>query len=119
VTRTPETTDEREGFIHLYDVKGNAAEAQLSFILRDFEMNGLEAHGSFLNSLCDSLRAAEPRLKVRCEITPQYRNMRYWLEQDMRPVDLAVEAIESIGLKPIFRTVRGGTDGSIMTEKGV
>lgn len=118
-TRTPETTDEREGFIHLYDAKGNAAEARLSFILRDFEMSGLEAHGRFLNSLCDSLRAAEPRLKVKCEITPQYRNMRYWLEENMRPVDLAVEAIESVGLKPIFRTVRGGTDGSIMTEKGV
>jgi tripeptide aminopeptidase len=56
---------------------------------------------------------------VTCEITPQYRNMRYWLENDMTPIDLAVSAIRSQGLEPIFRTVRGGTDGSQMTEKGV
>jgi tripeptide aminopeptidase len=118
-TRTPETTQERQGFIHLYQLSGNAAEARIGFILRDFEMDGLQAHGALLESLCETLRAAEPRLRVHCEITPQYRNMRYWLENDMRPVDLAVYAIRAVGLEPIFRTVRGGTDGSQMTEKGV
>jgi tripeptide aminopeptidase len=118
-TRTPETTRGREGFIHLYAVEGNAAEARLSFILRDFEMDGLEAHGALLESMCAALRAAEPRLQVTCTITPQYRNMRYWLEKDMRPVNLAVEAVRAVGLEPVFRTVRGGTDGSQMTEKGV
>jgi tripeptide aminopeptidase len=118
-TRTPETTQERQGFIHLYQLSGNAAEARIGFILRDFEMDGLQAHGALLESLCETLRAAEPRLRVHCEITPQYRNMRYWLENDMRPVDLAVDAIRAVGLEPIFRTVRGGTDGSQMTEKGV
>lgn len=118
-TRTPETTQDRAGFIHLYQMTGNAAEAKLSFILRDFEMDGLSAHGKVLNHLCESLRLAEPRLRVQCEITPQYRNMRYWLEKDMRPVDLAVASIRAVGLEPIFRTVRGGTDGSQMTEKGV
>jgi tripeptide aminopeptidase len=118
-TRTPETTQEREGFIHLYQMTGNAAEAKISFILRDFEMEGLQAHGALLESLCATVRAAEPRLRVHCEITPQYRNMRYWLEKDMRPVDLAVDAIRAVGIEPVFRTVRGGTDGSQMTEKGV
>jgi len=79
----------------------------------------LAAHGEVLESLAATLRLAEPRLKVTCEITPQYRNMRYWLDDDTRPVDLAVKALESQGLAPVFRTVRGGTDGSIMTEKGV
>jgi tripeptide aminopeptidase len=118
-TRTPETTQGREGFIHLYQLSGNAAEAKVSFILRDFEMDGLQAHGALLESLCATVRAAEPRLRVHCEITPQYRNMRYWLEKDMRPVDLAVDAIRTVGIEPVFRTVRGGTDGSQMTEKGV
>jgi tripeptide aminopeptidase len=118
-TRTPETTQEREGFIHLYQMTGGAAEAKLSFILRDFERDGLAAHGALLEHLCESLRLAEPRLRVSCEISPQYRNMRYWLEKDMRPVDLAVESIRAQGIEPIFRTVRGGTDGSQMTEKGV
>ncbi len=118
-TRTPETTQDRAGFILLYGMTGTAAEAKLHFILRDFEREGLAAHGELLQSLCATVRAAEPRLKVSCEITPQYRNMRYWLEDDTRPVDLAVKAIEAQGLTPIYRTVRGGTDGSIMTEKGV
>ena len=118
-TRTPETTRDREGFIHLYQMTGNSAEVKMLFILRDFERDGLKAHGDLLESLCASLRAAEPRLQVTCEITPQYRNMRYWLENDMTPIDLAVSAIRSQGMEPIFRTVRGGTDGSQMTEKGV
>ena len=118
-TRTPETTTDRAGFIHLYATTGTAAEAKLHFILRDFEREGLAAHGELLESLCATVRAAEPRLKVSCQITPQYRNMRYWLDDDTRPVDLAVKAIKAQGLAPVYRTVRGGTDGSIMTEKGV
>lgn len=118
-TRTPETTQGREGFIHLYSMTGTAAEATLNFILRDFEREGLAAHGELLQSLCETVRQAEPRLKVTCEIMPQYRNMRYWLEKDMRPVELAAAAIRSQGIEPFFPTVRGGTDGSQMTEKGV
>lgn len=118
-TRTPETTQDRQGFLHLYGIEGNPAQARISFILRDFEREGLAAHGALLESICASLRAAEPRLKVSCEITPQYRNMRYWLENDMRPVEIAAQAIRDAGLEPVYRTVRGGTDGSQMTEKGV
>lgn len=118
-TRTPETTQGKDGFIHLYSMEGSAAEARLSFILRDFELDGLQAHGALLESLCETLRAAEPRLQVECTITAQYRNMRYWLENDMRPVDLAVEAMRSVGLEPIFRRIRGGTDGSQLTERGL
>ncbi|RLT39574.1 MAG: peptidase T [Chloroflexi bacterium] len=118
-TRTPETTQDRQGFIHLTGMEGNAAQAKLSFILRDFEREGLASHGALLESLCATVRAAEPRLQVTCAITPQYRNMRYWLENDMRPVELAAQAIRDAGLQPVYRTVRGGTDGSQMTEKGV
>lgn len=118
-TRTPETTQDRQGFLHLYGIEGNPAQAKVSFILRDFEREGLAAHGALLESICASLRAAEPRLTVTCEITPQYRNMRYWLENDMRPVEIAAQAIREAGLEPVYRTVRGGTDGSQMTEKGV
>ena len=118
-TRTPETTQDRQGFLHLYGIEGNPAQAKVSFILRDFEREGLAAHGALLESICASLRTAEPRLTVTCEITPQYRNMRYWLENDMRPVEIAAQAIREAGLEPVYRTVRGGTDGSQMTEKGV
>ncbi|HWV34076.1 MAG TPA: M20/M25/M40 family metallo-hydrolase, partial [Thermomicrobiales bacterium] len=61
----------------------------------------------------------EPRAKITCEITPQYRNMRYWLEDDMRPVELAREACRSLGIEPVSSPTRGGTDGSRLTEMGV
>ncbi len=118
-TRTPETTREREGFIHLYQMNGNAAEAELRFILRDFELAGLQSHGDLLRQACDALAASEPRAKVACAITPQYRNMRYWLEQDPTPVRLAEIAIRRAGLEPVHRAVRGGTDGSQLTERGL
>jgi tripeptide aminopeptidase len=118
-TRTPETTSDREGFIHLYQMKGNAAEAQLSFILRDFELKGLQAHGDLLQHCCTALQLAEPRAQINCAITPQYRNMRYWLENDMRPVEIAVRALRRIGLEPLNQPIRGGTDGSQLTERGL
>lgn len=119
VTRTPETTDEREGFIHLYRMDGTAATAELDFILRDFDNDILAAHGDLLRQVCDTVAATEPRARISCEIVPQYRNMRYWLENDMRPVDLAREACRSVGLEPFSTPTRGGTDGSRLTEMGV
>ena len=117
--RTPETTDGREGFIHLYTMSGSAAKAQLNFILRDFELDGLAAHGEVVRKVAQALQAAEPRAKITCTVTPQYRNMRYWLENDMEPVDLAIKAIEEAGVEPVIEPIRGGTDGSRLTEKGV
>jgi tripeptide aminopeptidase len=117
--RTPETTDGRQGFIHLYEMNGNASAVELRFILRDFELDGLAAHGELLRTACAALGLSEPRAHMECTITPQYRNMRYWLEKDMRPVDLARQAMEQAGVTPIMRPIRGGTDGSRLTERGL
>lgn len=118
-TRTPETTDGREGFLHCYKIEGTAAEAKMHFILRDFEREGLAEHGELLRSVCNAVQLSEPRLRVDCTITPQYRNMRYWLENDRRPVELAMQAMAELGIEPIHPPVRGGTDGSQLTEMGV
>jgi tripeptide aminopeptidase len=117
--RSPETTAGREGFIHLVHLQGTAAEAELAFILRDFELDGLEAHGEALRAAADAVAKVEPRAKVTCAITRQYRNMRYWLEKDMRPAELALEAVRRAGVVPIEVPVRGGTDGSQLTERGL
>jgi tripeptide aminopeptidase len=119
VTRTPETTAGREGFIHVYQMSGSAATASLHFILRDFELDGLRRHGELLQQVCDVVQATEPRARITCSITPQYRNMRYWLEKDMRPVELAREACRRLGIEPASTPTRGGTDGSRLTELGV
>ena len=119
VRLTPETTDGRQGFIHLYRMSGTAAQAELNFILRDFEEDGLREHGLLVQQVCDSVQAGEPRAEITCTITPQYRNMRYWLEDDMRPVELAREACRQCGIEPFSKPIRGGTDGSRLTEMGV
>lgn len=119
VTRTPETTQDRQGFLHVYQMTGTAAAADLHFILRDFELEGLKAHGELIKQVCAAIQATEPRAKITCTITPQYRNMRYWLEKDMRPVELARAACRGLGIEPVATPVRGGTDGSRLTEMGV
>lgn len=119
VTRTPETTSDRQGFIHIYHMTGTAASATLEFILRDFYDEKLAEHGRLLTKVCETIQLSEPRATITCEITPQYRNMRNWLEHDMRPVDLARDACEQLGIEVISTPIRGGTDGSRLTELGV
>ncbi|GAB4263399.1 MAG: peptidase T [Pararhodobacter sp.] len=118
-TMTPETTSGREGFIHATDMEGDASEMVLTFILRDFELDGLAAKGALLRLVCEAVAATEPRARIRCDIRPQYRNMRYWLEKDMTPVELARDAVRDLGLEPVSVPIRGGTDGSRLTEMGV
>ncbi|MBN8292340.1 peptidase T [Rhodobacter sp. NTK016B] len=118
-TMTPETTGGRDGFIHATDMEGGASEMRLKLIIRDFERDGLEQKGAILRKVCEAVAATEPRATITCEITPQYRNMRYWLEDDMTPVDLARDSARDIGLEPVSIPIRGGTDGSRLTEMGV
>ena len=118
-TLTPETTAGREGFIHVYQMKGSSAEADLHFILRDFELDGLRDRGELIKQVCAAVQATEPRARITCSTSQQYRNMRYWLEHDTRPVTLARDACRQIGIEPFSAPIRGGTDGSRLTEMGV
>ena len=119
VTLTPETTEGRQGFIHLYKMNGTAADVDLHFILRDFELDGLHAQGELIQQVCSTVQATEPRALVTCTITEQYRNMRYWLEKDMRPVELAKAACRQAGIEHFSIPTRGGTDGSRLTQMGL
>jgi tripeptide aminopeptidase len=116
---SPETTEGRQGYVHPVTVEGNAARTVIKFILRDFDNEQLTAHGGRLRALCAALQGSEPRARITCEIKPSYRNMGYWLKDDMRPVEYAFEAVRAVGLAPIERPIRGGTDGSRLTERGL
>ena len=119
-TRAPENTIDKQGFIHPYEMAGSAATARIALILRDFQL-GLDCklHGNFLRALCEALRQSEPCARIDIEITPQYRNMRDRLEDNMQPVELAEAAYRAASIEPKFVLVRGGTDGSQLTERGL
>ena len=118
-TMTPEVTEGAQGFIHAVEMTGGSSEMTLKFILRDFERDGLEAKGALLQQVCAAVQATESRATITCAIRKQYRNMRYWLEDDMTPVELANAATRALGIEPVAVPIRGGTDGSRLTEMGV
>lgn len=119
VTRTPETTEGKQGFIHVTTLEGGSSEAKIQIIIRDFELEGLRSHHELISSVCTAVGLAEPRATVKVEFIEQYRNMRYWLDKDQRPVELAMEAYRKAGITPYLTGIRGGTDGSWLTEKGL
>jgi tripeptide aminopeptidase len=115
----PETTAGREGFIHPNRLEGKVERAVIHFILRDFELDGLAAKRRIIQGICRGLQATEPRARITCKFRKQYRNMAHWLLKDMRPVELAREAMRAVGLQPYDHAIRGGTDGSRLTEMGL
>ncbi len=117
--QSPERTAGREGFIHPTEVSGTAERATVRLILRDFELAGLAGHRATLERIAAELGAAEPRARVRLTFHEQYRNMRYWLESDPRPVERAREAARRAGVEPFAQPIRGGTDGARLTQRGL
>jgi len=116
---TPETTDGRDGFIHPYHMEGGVAQASARLILRDFETSALAEQAALLESIAQPLRAEYPRAQIEIQIKRQYRNMREGLEREPRAIAKAQAAMRAIGLEPEMTIIRGGTDGSLLTEKGL
>jgi tripeptide aminopeptidase len=116
---TPETTDDREGFIHPYEMQGDAGRAVLRFIARDFDDDLLEQHVELIRRTAEEIVGAEPRARVEVEVTPQYSNMRRHLESDPEIVERAERALHEEGVEPVHTPIRGGTDGSILSAMGL
>jgi tripeptide aminopeptidase len=119
MAETPECTEAREGFYHPTGVSGDAAACSLDLILRDFDGDVLEERGARLRRMADALRAEEPRLQVEVEITEQYRNMADGLAKHPQIQGQLRQAIEMSGVTPDLQPIRGGTDGSQLTAKGL
>lgn len=115
----PEYTDGRDGFIHPYSLEGGVAEARARLILRDFETSKLETQAELLHSLAKKINAEYPSASIDVTITKQYRNMRDGLKKEPRAVEYAMQAMKAAGLNPKTDIIRGGTDGALMTEKGL
>ena len=116
---TPETTEDREGFIHPYELRGTAGRAEFRAIIRDFDDDELERHVELLKRIAHQVVDPEPRARLEIEVRPQYRNMRRYIDPVPEIVGAAEAAIRAEGIEPIRRPVRGGTDGSILSERGL
>jgi tripeptide aminopeptidase len=116
---SPETTEGREGFVHPVLVQGDSTEVELRFIARDFENDRLAEHVTFLRALAEEVAATEPRCSIEVEDRIQYRNPRDGIERNPQIVANLEEAIRRVGLEPRQTAIRGGTDGSALTEMGL
>jgi len=115
----PETTEEREGYIHPYIVEGQAEVVKVRILLRDFEMGGIDKQKEILQGLVEELRGAHPKAGFDMEIKESYRNMRYKIEAEPRLVEYAEEATRRSGVEPYHELIRGGTDGSRLSYMGL
>jgi tripeptide aminopeptidase len=118
-TLTPETTSGREGFIHPYEIEGTAGRASIRAIVRDFDDDLLRSHLDLLERTADEVVAGEPRARLSIDVREQYRNMRSYLERIPEAIDAAEAAIRAEGLEPVREPIRGGTDGSRLSEMGL
>ena len=115
----PSHTEGREGFFHLTDMSGDVASATLSFIVRDHDKDLFESRLNLLRTLEVEMNQKYGAGTVELEIKHSYENMLSVIEQQMYIVDLAKDAIASVGLTPISRPVRGGTDGARLSFMGL
>lgn len=116
---SPEATSEREGFLHPYKIEGGVAAATIRILLRDFDTPRLADKARLLQSIADLLRIEHPGAQIHVAVTPQYRNMAEGLAKEPRAVEFAEAAMKRVGLEPKRTIVRGGTDGSRLTELGL
>jgi len=118
-TCSPETTEDREGFLHPVGINGALEQVTLAFIVRDFTEQGLHEKEALLESIVQDVMKDFPQSTYNIDITQQYRNMKQVIDAHPQVVDYALEAIRRAGLEPIRSSIRGGTDGSRLSFMGL
>jgi tripeptide aminopeptidase len=116
---SPETTADREGFVHPVSITGGMESASIQFIIRDFETAKLKVHEQFVEDIANQIIKNYPGSTFDIEITNQYRNMKEVLLQNPQLVSYAEEAIRRAGMNPVSGGIRGGTDGSRLSFMGL
>ncbi|MBA2642132.1 MAG: peptidase T, partial [Actinobacteria bacterium] len=116
---SPETTEGREGYVHPHRIAGNSEEAVVDFIARDHDEALLEEHVELLRGRAEDVTRREPRAHVEVEVRDSYRNMRPYIEENPRVVEAALEAIRRAGVDPRIAITRGGTDGAVLSARGL
>ena len=115
----PETTEGRVGFVHPYTGTVDVEESSLKILLRDFDVSGLDAKEKTLRDMVAATQAKFPDVKINLEVKENYKNMKEILKNYPELTDNAIEAARRAGLKPRIKAIRGGTDGSNLTVRGL
>jgi tripeptide aminopeptidase len=115
----PEATEGREGFIHPYVIDGTPARTQIRMILRDFDDDLLAGHVALVERVAHEIVDAEPRATLDIEVREQYRNMRRFIDRVPQAMEAADRAIRAEGIEPLRHPIRGGTDGSKLSARGL
>jgi len=116
---TPEHTTEYQGFFHLHNMEGDVEETTLSYIIRDHDRSHFEARKEVMLKLTAELNAQYGNEVITTEIKDQYFNMREKIEPVMHIVDVAEKAMKDLGIEPLIKAIRGGTDGSQLSYMGL
>ena len=117
--QSPETTDDRRGFLHPYEIEGGVGEISIRVLIRDFDTAKLDLFAATLQQAAAETLKEFPAAKIDIKVKRQYRNMADGLAGDRRAVDYACSALQRIGRRAEETIVRGGTDGSRLTEMGL
>jgi tripeptide aminopeptidase len=118
-TNSPETTEDREPYVHPVRIEGVTDKATVTLIMRAFDADALAENEQLVRRLAEETAARSEQASVEVEINSQYRNMRETLDEHPAIVEAAMEAVRRAGLEPQLGSIRGGTDGSILTARGL
>jgi tripeptide aminopeptidase len=116
---SPESTEDRQGFLHPYVIEGGVGVAWVRFIIRDFDTPKLAEMEATIEALARETATRWPGVTASCEVKESYRNMREVLDRFPQIVDYAREAIRRAGLPVRDTAIRGGTDGSRLSFMGL
>jgi len=115
----PEKTTDYEGFFHLHDVKGNVEETVLEYIIRDHDLDIFEKRKYLMQKIAFDMNEELGQDLISLEIKNQYFNMKEKIVPVMHIVDIVEEVMKEIGIQPLIKPIRGGTDGSQLSYKGL
>ncbi len=118
-TEIPEQTEGYEGFYHLYSVEGEVEKTELQYIIRDHDMKLFEKRKSDFQRVADTINSKLGNDLIKVDMNDQYYNMKEKITPVMYIVDIAEEAMKELGIKPLIKAIRGGTDGSQLSFKGL
>jgi tripeptide aminopeptidase len=116
---SPETTEHKEGFFHLYGSRASVNEASLKFILRDFDYDRLQQKISRVEDFANEIQLKFPKAKISLSVKESYKNMKIKVDEVPEVVENAKEAIKRTGIDVIQKAIRGGTDGARLSFMGL